>query len=110
MSESLSLLSDDVGGEGGGGGGGVVRGGVVESAESVGVTMGFWSTELVLPSGVDSFSSNSGLVIICLRNDPLSLGVLRSDSYVSLEDVCGRGGAPSCVGRSKWILRKEGAV
>ena len=68
MSESLSLLSDDVGG---GGGGGVVRGGFVESDESVGVTMGFWSTELVLPSGVDSFSSNSGLLIICLLNDPL---------------------------------------
>ena len=112
MSESLSLLSDDVegGGGGGSGGGGVVRGGVIESAESVGVTMGFWSTELVLASGVDSLFSNSGLVIICLRKDPLSLGVLRSDSCVSSEDVCGRGGAPSCVSRSKWILRKEGAV
>ena len=107
MSESLSLLSE-VGGVGGLGG--VVRGGVVESDKSVGVMMGFWSTELVLPSGVDSFSSNSGLVIICLRKDPLSLGVLRSDSCISSEDVCGRGGAPSCVGRSKWILRKEGAV
>ena len=70
MSESLSLLSDDVGG---GGGGGVVRGGFVESVESVRVTMGFWSKELVLPSGVESFSSNSGLLIICLLNDPLSL-------------------------------------
>ena len=108
MSESLSLLYDDVGG--GGGGGDVVRGGVVESVESVGVTMGFWSTELVLPSGVDSFSSNSRLLIICLLNVPLSLCMLRSDSCVSSEVVCGRGGAPSCVGRSKWILRKEGAV
>jgi len=107
MSESLSLLSK-VGGVGGLGG--VVRGGVVESVESVGVTMGFWSTELVLPSVVDPFSSNSGLLIICLLNDPLSLCVLRSDSCVSSEVVCGRGGAPSCVGRSKWILRKEGAV
>ena len=111
MSESLSLLSDDVGGGGGGGGGvGVVRVGVVESDESVGVTMGFWSTELVLPSGVDSVSSKSGLLIICLLIDPLSLCVLNSDSFVSSEVVCGRGGAPSCVGRSKWILRKEGAV
>ena len=91
MSKSLSLLSDDVGGGGGGGGGGVVRGGVVESAESVGVTMGFWSTELVLPSVVDSFSSKSGLLIIFLLNDPLSLCVLRSDSCVSSEVVCGRG-------------------
>ena len=55
------------------------------------MTMEFWSTELMLPSGVDSLLSNSGLVIICLRNDPLSLGVLRSDSCVSSEDVCGRG-------------------
>ena len=111
MSESLSLLSDDVGGGGGGGGGGgVVRGGFDESVESVGVMMGFWSTELVLPSVVDSFSSNSGLLIICLLNDPLSLCVLKSDSCVSFEVVCGRGGAPSCVGRSKWILKQEGAI
>ena len=111
MSESLSLLSDDVGGGGGGGGGGgVVRGGVVESDEYVGVTMGFWSMELVLPSVVESFSSNSGLLIICLLDDPLSLCMLRFDSWLSSKVVCGRGGAPSCVGRSKWILRKEGAI
>ena len=107
MSESLSLLSE-VGGVGGVGGG--ERGGVDDIVEPVGVTMGFWSTELVPPSLVDSFSWYSGLLIICLLDDPLSLCVLRSDSWLSLKVVCGRGGAPSCVGRSKWILRKEGAV
>ena len=107
MLESLSLLSE-VSGVGGVGGG--ERGGVVDTVEPVGVTMGFWSTELMLPSVVDSFSSYSGLLIICLLNGPLSLCVLRSDSSVSSKVVCGRGGAPSCVGRSKWILRKEGAV
>ena len=107
MLESLSLLSE-VGGVGGVCGG--ERGGVNDIVEPVGVTMGFWSTELVLPSVVDSFSSYNGLLIICLLDVPLSLCVLRSDSWVSSKVVCGRGGAPSFVGRSKWILRKEGAV
>ena len=107
MSESLSLLSEvgEVGGIGGG-----ERGGVDDIVEPMGVTMGFWSTKLVPPSLVDSFSRYSGLLIICLLNDPLSLCMLRSDSWFSSKVVCGRGGAPSCVGRSKWILRKEGAV
>ena len=107
MSESLSLLSK-VGGVGGVGGG--ERGGVDDIVEPVGVTMEFWSTELVPPLVVDSFSRYSGLLIICRLDDPLSLCVLRSDSWLSSKVVCGRGGAPSCVGRSKWILRKEGAV
>ena len=107
MSESLSLLSD---GGGGGGVGGGESGGVVDTVEPVGLQMGFWSTELMLPSVVDSVSSYSGLLIICLLDDPLSLCVPRSDSWVSSKVVCGRGGAPSCVGRSKWILRKEGSV
>ena len=76
----------------------------------LGVKMGFWSTELMLSSVVNSFSPYSGLLIICILDGPLSLCVLRSDSWVSSKVVCGRGGAPSCVGRSKWILRKEGAV
>ena len=46
MSELLSLLSD---GGGGGGVGGGERGGVVDTVEPVGVKMGFWSTELMLP-------------------------------------------------------------
>ena len=53
MSESLLLLSE-VGGVGGVGGG--ERGGVDDIVEPVGVTMGFWSTKLVPPSVVDSFS------------------------------------------------------
>ena len=106
MSESLSLLSE-FGGVGGVGG---ERGGVVDVVEPVGVTMGFWSTELVPTSVVDSFLQYSGLLIICLLDDPLSLCVLRSDSWLSSKVVCGRGGAPSCVGRSKWILQKEGSI
>ena len=70
MSESLSLLSD---GGGGGGVGGGERGGVVDTVEPVRLQMGFWSTELMLPSVVDSFSPYSGLLIICLLNGPLSL-------------------------------------
>ena len=107
MSESLSLLSE-VGMVGGVGGG--ERGGVDDIVEPVGVTVGFWSTELVPPSVVDSFSPYSGLLIIFLFCGPLSLCVLRSDSWISSKVVCGRGGAPSCVSRSKWILRKEGSV
>ena len=84
--------------------GGGERGGVDDIVEPVEVTMGFWSTELVPPSVVDSFLWYSGLLIICLLNGPLSLCVLWSDSSVSSKVVCGRGGAPSCVGRSKWIL------
>ena len=90
--------------------GGGERGGVVDTVELVGVKMGFWSTKLMLPSVVDSFLPYSGLLIICLLNGPLSLCVLWSDSSISSKVVCGRGGAPSCVGRIKWILRKEGAV
>ena len=107
MSELLSLLSD---GGGGGGVGGGERGGVVDTVKPVELQMGFWSTELRLPSVVDSFTSYSGLLIIYLLTSPLSLCVLRSDSWMSSKVVCGRGGAPSCVGRSKWILRKEGSV
>ena len=108
MSESLSLLSDDVGGGGGGGGGLEVgeSGGVddmVEPAE-------FLSTKLMLSSEVDPLSPNSGLLCICSVGVPLKFCVRRSDSCMSSIAVCGRGGAPSCVGRSKWILRKEGAV
>ena len=56
MSESLSLLFN---GGGGGGVGGGEKGGVVDTVEPVGVQMGFWSTELMLLSVVDSFSSYS---------------------------------------------------
>ena len=102
MSESLSLLSD------GGGGGGVCggeRGGVVDIVEPE----EFWSTELVPPSVVD-FALYSGLLWIWIVDGPLELCKLRSDSWISSKAVCGRGGSPSCVGKSKWILRKDGAV
>ena len=69
----------------------------------------FWSTGLVPPSVVD-FASYNGLLWICIVDGPLELCVLSSDSWISLKAVCGRGGAPSCVGKSKWILRKDGSV
>ena len=105
MSESLSLLSE-VGGVGGMGGG--ESGAIVDEVAPA----EFWSTELVPPSVVDSSSTYSGLLWICTVDVPLSLSlyVRKSSSLSSSRVVCGRGGAPSCVGRSKWILRKEGAV
>ena len=96
MSESLSLLYD---GGGGGGVGGGERGGVVDIVEPE----DFWSTKLVPPSVVD-FASYSGLLWICIVDGPLELCVLRSDSWISSKAICGRGVAPSCVGKSKWIL------
>ena len=109
MSESLSLLSD---GGGGGGVGGGERGGVVDTVEPVGLQMGFWSTELMLSSVVNSLVLYRGLLWMCTVDVPLSLSlcVHRSSSLSSSRVVCGRGGAPSCVGRRKWILRKEGVV
>ena len=103
MSESLSLLSKvgGVGGVGGGESGGVVD--VVTPAE-------FWLTELVPPSVVDSSSTYSGLLWISIVDGPLELCVHRSDSLISSKVVLGWGGAPSCVGKSKWILRREGAA
>ena len=86
---------------GGGESGGVVD--VVGPAE-------FWSMELVLPSVVDSSSTYSELLWISIVNDPLECCVRRSDSLISSKVVCGGGGAPSCVGKSKWILQREGAA
>ena len=40
----------------------------------------------------------------------LQLLVRRSDCSISSKAVFGRGGAPSCVSKSKWILRWEGAT
>ena len=99
MLESLSLLSEvgGVGGVGGGESGGVDD--IVDPAE-------FWSTKLVVSSVVVSLVPYSGLLWMCTVNVPLSLSlcVCRSSSLSSSKVVCGRGGAPSCVGRSKWIL------
>ena len=72
----------------------------------------FWSTELVVSSVVIYLSPYNGLLWMCTVDVPLSLSlyVRRLSSLSSSRVVCGRGGAPSCVSRSKWILRKEGAV
>ena len=103
MSESLSLLSEvgGVGGVGGGESGGIVD--VVAPAK-------FWSTELGPLSMVDSSLTYSGLLWISIVDGPLEFCVRKSDSLISSKVVCGRGGAPSCVGKSKWILRKDGAI
>ena len=100
MSESLSLLSEV--GEGGGGGGGE-SGGVID----VVVPAEFWSTELVLPSVIESLSTCSQLISTSAVDGPLQLCVRRSDCVISSKSVLGGGGAPSCVSKSKWILRRE---
>ena len=103
MSESLSLLLEfgGVRGVGGGESGGIVD--VVTPAE-------FWSMKLVPPSMVDSSSSYSGLLWISTIDGPLKLCVHRSACSISSKVVLGGGGAPSCVGKSKWILRREDAA
>ena len=103
MSESLSLLSEVGRGGGGGGGesGGVID--VVRPAE-------FWSTELELPSVVKSSSTCSRLMSTSAIDGPLQLGVHRSACLISSKAVFGRRGTPSCVGKSKWILQREGAT
>ena len=83
MSESLSLLFED--GRGGGLGGGE-SGGVVDV---VGPAK-FWSTELVLPSMVDSSSTYSGLLWISIVDGPLQICVPRS-AWSILKAVLGGG-------------------
>ena len=103
MSESLSLLSEfgSVGGVGGGESGGIVD--VVAPVE-------FWSTKLVPSSVVDSSLMYSGLLWISTVDGPLKLCVRRSACSIPSKSVLGGGGAPSCVGKSKWILRRDGAA
>ena len=101
MSESLSLLSG--GGDGGGGGGG---GGVI----GLFVSVGLWSTKLLFLSVVDSSSTNSRLMSNSSIDGPLQLFVHNSECFVSSKAVFGRGDAPSCVGKSKWILQLEGTA
>ena len=103
MSESLSLLSE-VGS--GGGGGGDEGGGVID----VFVPAEFWLTELAFSSVVYSSSMCSRLMSNYDVNGPLQLFVHRSDCLISSKAVFGGGGTPSCVGKSKWILRWEGAT
>ena len=103
MSESLSLISEvgGVGGVGGGESGGVVD--VVGPAE-------FWSTELALPLVIESSSTCSRLMSTSAIDGPQQLFVHRSDCSISSKDVFGEGGAPSCVDKSKWILRREASA
>ena len=103
MSESLSLLYS----VGGGGGGGGVGGGVICLVLSAELSM-----ELSFPSivFVVSSSTNSRLVSTSSVDVQLQLFVCSSECSVSSKDVFGRGGAPSCVGKSKWILRLEGTA
>ena len=101
MLESLSLLSG--GGDGGGGCGG---GGVT----SLFISAGLWSSELLFLSVLDSSSTGSRLMSTSSVDGPLQLFVRSSECSVSSKAIFGRGGAPSCVGKSKWILRLEGTA
>ena len=103
MSESLSLLSG--GGDGGGGGGGE-GGGVI----GLFVSAGQWSTKLPFPSVVDSSLTGSRLMSTSAVDGPLQLFVCGFHCSISSKAVFGEGGAPSCVGKSKWILRREDAT
>ena len=103
MSESLSLLS---GGGSGGGGGGDEGGGVI----GVFISTKLWSMELPFPLVVDSSSTGSLLMSTSVFDGPLQLFVHNSECSISSKAVFGGGGAPSCVGKSKWILQWEGAA
>ena len=103
MFESLSLLSEFGGGGGGGGGEG---GGVID----VVVPVEFWSMKLAFPSVVDSSSTCSRLMSTSAIDGPLQLFVHISYCLIYSKAIFGMGGAPSCVGKSKWILRREGAA
>ena len=85
MSKSLSLLSKVGGGGGVGGGesGGVID--VVGPAE-------FWSTELELPSVIESSSTCSWLMSTSAVDGPLQLCVRRSNCSISSKAVLGEGG------------------
>ena len=103
MYESLSLLSE-VGGGGGVGGG--ESGGVIDVVEPV----EFLSTDLELLSVVESSLTCNWLMSTSAVDGPLQLCVCRFACSISSKAVIGGGVAPSCVGRSKWILRREGAA
>src|SRR5713226_6093323 len=100
MSESLSLLSEVGGGGGGGGGEG---GGVID----VVVPTEFWSTELALPSVVESSSTYSRLMSTSIVDGPLQFLFVGLIVRFLLKMYLEWGGTPSCVGKRKWILRRE---
>ena len=103
MSKSLSLLLG--GGSGGSGGGG---GGVICLFLSVELLL----TKISFPSVVFFVSSltSSRLVSTSSVDVQLLLSVRSSECSMSSKAVFGRGGYPSCVGKSKWILRLEGTA
>ena len=104
MSESLSLLSSGGGGGGGGGvGGGVIF--LVLSTELLSMELSFPSVVFLVSS-----STSSRLVLTSSVDVQLQLFVHSSKFSVSTKAVFGRGGAPSCVGKSKWILQLEGTT
>ena len=92
---------------GGSGGGGGVGSGVICLVLSMEL-----STELSFPSVVFviSSSTSSRLVSNSSVDVELQLFVHSSKFSVSTKAVFGRGGAPSCVDKSKWILRLEGTT
>ena len=98
MSKSLSLL---LGGGGGGGGSGVI---------GLFVSVGLWSMEISFPLVVDSLSSYSRLMSTYAVNGPLRLFFHSSECSISSKSIFGRGATTSCVGKSKWILQREGAT
>ena len=104
MSESLSLLS--LGGGSGGGGG--VGGGVICLVLSTELS----STERSFPSVVFVVSSSTSIRLLSTSSVDVQLQffVRSSECLMFSKVVFGRGGAPSCVGKSKWILQLEGTA
>ena len=70
----------------------------------------FWSTKLALPSVVESSSTCSQLMLNSAVDGPLQVFGYSFECFVSSKAVFGGRGTPSCVGKSKWILRWEGAT
>ena len=103
MSKSLSLLSRGGGGGGGSGGGGVIC--LFLSAELSSTELSSLSVVFVISSSTDSWLISTSSVDVQLQ-----LSIHSSECSVSSKAVCGRGGAPSCVGKSKWILQLEGTA
>ena len=85
MSESLSLLSEFGGGGGGGGG---ESGGVIDVVEPV----EFWSTDLELPSVVESSSTCSRLMLTSAVDGTLQLCVHRYACSIYFKAVLGGAG------------------
>ena len=96
MSESLPLLSS------GGVGGGFI---CLVLSVKLSTKLSFPSVFFVVPS-----SNNSRLVSTSSVDFQLQLFVHIFGCSVSSKVVFGRGGAPSCVGKSKRILRLEGTA